>query len=67
MSSEGKCMSCGGKVDAHGYALGGEVPDDEFGTPQADNAAEPTSQDQDDAELVRNAERRFVRAVRSSR
>lgn len=61
--SDGKCMHCGGEVGDDGLAkeTGSER------TPPADNAAGESTQTQDQGEMTRNAERRFVKAVRGSR
>ena len=58
-------MACGGPVGEHGYYLGGEVTDDDV--PEADNAAEPTSQSLEQDDLDRKANRAFIRAVKGGR
>lgn len=68
MSSEGRCMYCGGKVDAHGMSEGGEVPESgEFEVPDAVNAEGETTQMLGQERDDRMAERRFIRAVKGRR
>lgn len=69
MSEHGKCMYCGGMVDADGKSAGGmlEEETDSERTPPAVNAAGDSTQRSGAEESVRNAEKRFVRAVRSGR
>lgn len=55
----GVCMSCGGKVDAHGMAEGGEV-EGEAGSPM------PAANDQNPAEDDDNV-RAFVAALRGKK
>lgn len=67
-ADNGKCMSCGGMVDAEGYALGGLV--EETGseqTPAAVNSVGESTQMRGAEESERNAAKRFVRAVRGGR
>lgn len=61
-------MHCGGEVGADGYALGGLAEDtDSERTPPAVNSVGESTQMRGAAEADRNAERRFVRAVRGGR
>ncbi len=68
-----KCMSCGGRVDAHGMALGGKV-DDERPMEEESEPYEGQDPENDDGETTQmesedenneKARRAFIRAVRS--
>lgn len=68
MSSSGKCMYCGGPVDADGMSEGGLVEEtDSERTPPAVNAVDDSTQMMGAKEADRNAAKRFVRAVRGGR
>jgi hypothetical protein len=67
------CKACGGRVDADGYAVGGEVPSEEFEIPEGglkeaeerDAEEGSSTEQQDSTEMMRNAA--FVSAIKERR
>lgn len=62
--SHGRCMACGGMVDAEGHAMGGMIDGEEFAEMGVNLQDESTQREQQEAESGA-ARRAFVRAVKT--
>lgn len=60
---EARCMSCGGRVDAHGMAHGGMVEGSEFAEDGVNLEGESTQRNQAEAEQ-KAARKAFISAVK---
>lgn len=67
MNSEAKCYACGGPVNEHGMAEGGEVEAEGFPESPTENEADESRQMQQGEDDAAAARRAFVRAVKGGR